>query len=148
MATPWCSSSVLGALGSLVLPQEITLSPAVAGHRLAVQSTLYPTAGSALQPFGSDLQHRLSMNNCTELYLSLLQGWDSLQHPPVPTESVHRVQLQLLLSWVASSQQEDAHWYLQSHSQLHHQVLVELGLHGLSVQIKAIFLKNRCYLCF
>lgn len=109
MAAPWCSSSVLGALGSLVLPQEITLSSAVAGHRLAVQSIPHPTAQAALQPFGSDLQRRLSMNNCTELCLPLLWREDLLRHPPVPVESVHRVQVRLVLSWVASSQQEGAH---------------------------------------
>ena len=49
-----------------------------------MQSTLHPTAWAALQPFGSDLQHRWSTNNCTELSLPLLRREDSLQHPPVP----------------------------------------------------------------
>lgn len=54
------------------LPQEITLSTAVEGRRLAVQSTLHPTAWAALQPFGSDLQCRSSTNDCTDLSLPLL----------------------------------------------------------------------------
>lgn len=129
------------------LPQEITLSTAVAGRRLAVRSTLHPTAWAALQPFGSDLQRRLNVNNCTELSLPVLQREDSLQHPPVPSaeRGVHRVQAGLVLSCVAPQRQENAHSHLQGQSRLHRQLAS--SLHGLSVQAKATFLKKKCYLC-